>query len=368
MVCVLYIAGEKMSSGNWSFYFSNVSGSFITCQSDYSENLKEINIIRTVTAGISTFASLTALVLLFYLICRKSWDTLSHRLIACFLVSAFFYSLATVFQWVRLVYDETDSSKVIGCEVLGFFVEYFSWTLMLMTFFLIFHLFDIVYNKPLDRFFARCKITSSNSRVPKWLTYLGFYVIVSYGLPLLIVWIPFIPSFSGYGLSGYWCWIEVCDPEGHPYIAGYILQALMWYLPIMIVSLVIGVLVGVVLWKMCNVKKKTDIVSCPLFAFPFVFLIVNIVAFANRVVVLSIGHPYVGLAFLHGFIDPLWGSLASVTLFTYVGIVWCMDDSKPHPPSSPGGEELISRLDSSSGLLEVYLPEDGSDVEMEDEN
>lgn len=316
-----------------------------SCQADYTKYLEPVNFVRTTTAGISTLFCVFAVILLLVLICRKnnSWDSPAHRLILSLLFSALLYSLLTVFQWIRLEYNTSETSYVIICEVVGLGVEYLSWTLMLMTFFLTYHLFNNIYGDAIEK---RCCPSSLLAwySVSYEVKQLVLYNLVSYLVPLLFVWIPFIPGISGYGLSGYWCWIEVCDEDGSHLVAGYVEQTMMWYAPILVLSIIIIILTVAIVWRMYRVKEKSDIVSCPLLSYPFVFLAVNIFGFLNRIVILIIGHPLPVLAFLHAFVDPLWGTLASLTLFAYIGTV-CYIDSKTRKKPLSGVYVSLSDMD-----------------------
>uniref|UniRef100_A0A1X7V2F9 G-protein coupled receptors family 2 profile 2 domain-containing protein n=1 Tax=Amphimedon queenslandica TaxID=400682 RepID=A0A1X7V2F9_AMPQE len=303
------------------------------CNEEYNGTLLvAINSIRTVTAGLSSLICLSSIFLLLFIMCRRgpSGDrddnTLNNKLILSFLFSALIYSIATIFQWVRLEYDQEDSHYSTACEVVGFLVGYFGWTLMLKSFFLIYHLFHILYKgKPekscIDLTPNSCSnIINNVAKMAPGITRLVVYIVISYLFPLLFVWIPLIPGLKGYGSSGYWCWIVVCTSNDDYYKIGYAEQALIWYIPVIIISIVIIALIVTIIIKLVQLEEKVAI-SCPLLSFPILFLFVNIIAFMNRVVVASRHHPLPTLAILHSLIDPLWGTMAALTLFVYIGAV-----------------------------------------------
>uniref|UniRef100_A0A1X7V0J5 G-protein coupled receptors family 2 profile 2 domain-containing protein n=1 Tax=Amphimedon queenslandica TaxID=400682 RepID=A0A1X7V0J5_AMPQE len=245
-------------------------------------------------------------------------NTLNNKQILSFLFSALIYSIATVFQWVRLEYDQEDSHYSTACEVVGFLVGYFGWTLMLNTLFLIYDIFYMLYKGKPEKF---CIKSIPNSDSPQYKSaHLFFYITISYVFPLLFVWIPLIPGLKGYGSSGYWCWIVVCTGDDDYYEIGYAEQALIWYIPVIVISIVIIGFIVTIIIKLVRLEEKATI-SCPLLSFPIVFLFVNIIALINRVVVASKHHPVPALAILHSLIDPLWGTMAAITLFVYIGAV-----------------------------------------------
>ena len=303
------------------------------CNEEYNGTLLvAINSIRTATAGFSSLICLASILFLLFIMCRRGpsgdrdYDTLNNRLILSFLFSALIYSIATIFQWVRLEYDPDDSHYSAACEAVGFLVGYLGWTLMLMSFFLIYHLFYIVYKGNLEKFCIGltpncCKNMISNvAEMAPESTRLVIYIVTSYVFPLLFVWIPLIPGIKGYGSSGYWCWIVVCTSDDDYYKIGYAEQALLWYIPVLLISGVIFVFIVIIIIKLIQLEERVTI-SCPLLTFPFVFLFVNVIAFVNRVVVASRHHPVPTLAVLHSLIDPLWGTMAAITLFVYIGAV-----------------------------------------------
>ena len=207
---------------------------------------------------------------------------------------------------------------------------YFGWALMLMTFFLIYHLFHVVSVGVVESWCLRLKTTPSCCRgLAKYVSdknaadivRLMVYVAVSYVFPALFIWIPLIPEIKGYGSSGYWCWIVVCNREDDYYEIGYAEQTLLWYIPVLLISIVIIVFIVIIIIWLVKGKQKLAI-SCPLLTFPILFLCVNAIAFVNRVVVASGHHPIPSLAVLHSLVDPLWGTMAAITLFVYIGAVF----------------------------------------------
>lgn len=299
--------------------------------------LLEINILRISTASISTLSCGVAIISLVTLMCRRingrnsQWDTSNHRLILCFLVAAFLYSLATVFQWVRLFYNLNSSLSVKGCEVVAFFVEYFSWTLILITLFMIFKLLFTVYQWPCSKKSEDSQISSAVSLCFRTKNRECIvYSSATFLIPLLFVWIPFLPSIQGYGVSGEWCWIKVCDQNGDRFVTGYILQAFLWYMSVL---LLMAVIVGLIIAIVCRLRSqlftKKALIVLPLLLYPIVFLLVNIIAFINRLTILITGDFVPALSFIHGLVDPLWGLLASLVLLFYYLIIRKQDNNLP---------------------------------------
>ena len=337
------------------------------CSNLNEDYLLEINILRISTASISTLSCSVAIISLATLMCRRSnghisqWDTSNHRLILCFLVAAFLYSFATVFQWVRLFYNSDNPLSVIGCEVVAFFVEYFSWTLILITLFMIFKLLFTVYQWPCSKKIKDSQIYSTVSLCFKTKNCECIvYSSATFLIPLMFVWIPFLPSIQGYGVSGEWCWIKVCDQNGNRYVTGYFLQAFLWYMSVLVLM---GIIVCLIIAIVCRLRSKLctkeALIVLPLLLYPIVFLLVNIIAFANRLTVLSTGDVVPALSFIHGLVDPLWGLLASLVLLFYCLIIRKQEKSLPNYVNIG-----LSNVDHEDGEVNMYTstkcrPEDG---------
>ena len=311
---------------------ADVNETNTVCSYLNDEYLREINILRISIASISTLSCFVAIISLVILMCRRSnghisqWDTPNHRLILCFLVAAFLYSLATVFQWIRLFYNSDNPLSVKGCEIVAFFVEYFSWSLILITLFMIFKLFFTICPCPYSQISSAvslCFKTKNRECI--------VYSSATFLIPLMFVWIPFLPSIQGYGVSGEWCWIKVCDQNGDRFVTGYFLQAFLWYISVLVLM---GIIVGLIIAIVCRLRSKLctkeALIALPLLLYPIVFLLVNIIALINRLTVLITGDVVPALSFIHGLVDPLWGLLASLVLLFYCLIIRKRENNLPH--------------------------------------
>lgn len=57
------------------------------------------------------------------------------------------------------------------------------------------------------------------------------FVILSFVLPLLIAWIPFIMKNGHYGPYGPWCWINRMEKDCNGSLSGLLEELLIWYIP-----------------------------------------------------------------------------------------------------------------------------------------
>ena len=314
------------------------------CNVGNRQLLLAVSILTSATAVVSFLMCFVAIAILLKYMCSKStaeyWNTFSHRLIVSFLLSAFFYSLFTCFQWVRITHESSRLHTVRGCEAVAFFVEYFSWTLVLTTCLLFFHLFRILCLENSERLLRSWCKTSDHIQ-------LAIYMVISFFVPLLFTWVPFIPAIKGYGPSGYWCWLMICDKDGNRYITGYVEQAFLWYGSILLVMVVIAALIVPIICQLCKKRPSNFKIACPLMMFPLIFFLINVVGVVNRVITLILNQPIPFLSFVHGFIDSLWGAVAAVVIISYICVVECKNCTITRRAQHDGGGLTDTNLTNS---------------------
>ena len=117
----------------------------------------------------------------------KLYKHFAHRLALYQVLAALLYGASLAMELVFYP-DPNQEMNSAGCKAIGFFFLYFSLVKLMFTSWVVLHLlcFSVFYKnfQHLEKLF----------------------VCISIGLPLLIVWVPFIND--AYGSSGAWCWIR----------------------------------------------------------------------------------------------------------------------------------------------------------------
>ena len=278
---------------------------------------------KIIWAGMGATASVSLIMCAFTVVlvaALRLHKYFTYRLASYQVVSGIFLSLSLVLQ---LMQDKYQAS----CKVFGFFVEYFMWVKLLFTILLVFHFLALfVYNeRKLDKLEP-------------------LYVFVSFFLPMLFVWIPFIEG--KYGKAGAWCWIQDwknnCPNKKD--LVGIVEQFVLWYAPLFI-SLTISIIVAVVIvitvakrayFKTTGQSEKTSLMTLqaethkhnqgalkqllPLLAYPIIFYLLALVPLINRMydaVSSDVNYP---LALCHILSLSSWGFFSSLALLVHVCI------------------------------------------------
>ncbi len=264
--------------------------------------------------------SLCAIAMLF-VVCFKLHKKFAYRLAMYQVLSSMFVSLAVIFATVPIYYkDKDDIPHKTLCIAGGFVLEYLMWVKLLFTFFLFFHIFCLaVFLKNL-----------MNLEV--------YYVLLSFLLPMVFTWIPFI--HTSYGPMESWCWIKEytdCHHTQH-YWEGFIEQFALWYGPlsICILASIPTIIIILVAFKyrynrLSPSESDPLLEECmkrymlkvyfrkliPLLIYPIIFFALFLFPIFRQVRH-AISHPYFDLSLAHSLCYASVGLFSSIVLILHV--------------------------------------------------
>lgn len=226
------------------------------CHNFSREELNTIFYARVATAAVSFAACLAALALLCLLVCcLRVWKTFIHRLKLYLSAVALVVSVLYLLQVLpmKLGSSETWSSGKLGgvCKLIGFSILYVDWVMLLFICWLVLYLLNLAYciERPLVLYHMSHQVLFEVGGIA--LTFL---------LPLLFVWIPFVTDSYGIG-DIKWCGVVIKRPGicNHTEDVRRELEILIgiWYLPTAVVALfcTVGVVV-VISFFLKHYKKK----------------------------------------------------------------------------------------------------------------
>ena len=189
------------------------SGSGESCNDSYTTEQK--NTIFSAMGGTALVSFSLCVVAMMFVLCFKLHKKFVYRLALYQVFSSMLVSLAVMLATVPIYIHDLIPYTTI-CTAGGYILEYLMWVKLLFAFFLLFHIFCLAaFLKNLMKLEV-------------------YYVLLSFLIPLLFTWIPFI--HTSYGSTESWCWIRAhssCDPTQR-YWEGFIEQFALWYGPLSI--------------------------------------------------------------------------------------------------------------------------------------
>ena len=264
--------------------------------------------VAAVAAAPGFISFLANCFVIFIIILFKKWRFFSQRLILYLAISAAIMSIGIVLQ--RTDYEnQTKRSYFNFCIFAGFLNQVSIWM--------------VINSVTSIVIFITLRIFTSISP-SKCEPFLIFYILI---LPLMLNWIPFINLT--YGKAGVWCWIRSQKENCEQYLFGRILQPVLLYIPLYVISSVLVVVYIVILIKLhCTRKQwrgKLDFETerfrrqikqeiRPLMIYPLIFFIFNIVPLVNCIYTQV--HPeshHPALWLLAGIAYPVQGGVIAIT-------------------------------------------------------
>ena len=224
-----------------SFDMDTESFSFVNCSGFTYEQFTDVGQARHTTAAVCCAISfIVFLVLVILAIFRKLklCETVAKRL-------TIWLTAATVPYQLVLAQPNSLPLDVESCKAYGFLVQYFGSIQFLLTLgismVLFFKVWDAIPWKPerVDSCHKKAKETFGccGCKINKLEV---VYLVLVFGLPLLIDWIPF--TTDSYGATGPWCWIRSIEKNCTIHTAGLVEQIVLWDLPFGLVVLITLVL------------------------------------------------------------------------------------------------------------------------------
>lgn len=228
--------------------------------------------IRTVLA---VFSMICCLFIAFLIILFKKYKFLSQRLILYLAVSAFFQSILYATTNFHISGRASHDIDTGFCILQGYWTLFFDWLAFIWVLCICFNVFwTAIFLKKTDSF-------------EKW------YLIIDITLPIVICCFPFIGD--SYGPAGLWCWIG-SRRDGQVYITGVVLQFVLFYGPLWVLSITMLCMLTVVLVTLHYRKKRGGADSNldiqqdlwkeeirPIFFFPIVYIAILVFPSINRI-------------------------------------------------------------------------------------
>jgi len=199
----------------------------------------EFKAVAIVRASVGLFSFLSCVCVLLISACLKKYQFFTQRLVLYLTVAAALHSSAYTVGRVNFYTNRTIKDPY--CYFAGSFELYTAWIELLSICCITFNLFAITvlssYRMP-EREYMEC-----------------IYLTVTFLLPLLWCWIPFLEE--AYGMAGPWCGIRSLEEDCSEFKFGHVLQYALWYVPVYTIFLVIFV-TSVVIF----IKVGRDIHRC----------------------------------------------------------------------------------------------------------
>lgn len=211
---------------------------------------------RIGAASLAFAACLLTLAVLFVLVCcLRVWTTFVHRLKLHLTAVATILSVLYLLQVLPTKVKEHHGWNN-ACKPIAFFLQYFDWVMLLLICWIVIYLYRLArgIGKP-----------SHEQHRPWWFEATG--TLITFTLPLSILWIPFV-THNPYGVgSRQWCESVVimrhCGDTRHRK-EGLALLLGLWYLPTALVVLVCIVCIILALthfWKFYKQQGLTNQMS-----------------------------------------------------------------------------------------------------------
>lgn len=155
----------------------------------------------------------------------------------------------------------------------------------------------------------------------------AIYIGISLSVPFIISCIPFFGEGTAYGKSGPWCWIrEKNQDDCSRYLFGIILQFSVWYVPLVLVAVVVICVYITTLYKIRKTiaaqwtgpydpevfvqkGRLRKVVKLLLAYLPVLYLIMNLFSLPNAIHWAIVDTPLYPLWVIHAIFPPMKGIL-----------------------------------------------------------
>ena len=228
------LANDLAMSG---FDVDNGSAEMELCYNSTFDSLpfKRAAILRA-SMGMFSFLFCGCVILLS--ICFKKYYFFTQRLVLYLTIAAMLHSLS--YTVGRVNFHSSRLIKDPYCYFAGLLELYTSWIELLSICCIVFNLFSAtVMTKIREAKYLEC-----------------VYLVVTFLLPLLWCWIPFVEE--AYGSAGPWCGIRVLTENCSPFRFGRVLRFVLWHVPAYTIFLFILVTSIMIMIKVRRDIRKWD--------------------------------------------------------------------------------------------------------------
>lgn len=270
-------------------------------------------------AGISGVSIVTCLLSIILVVCLQLHRQFTYRAALYQVVAALLFALGLLLDTIfAILMNSNRYMYQRPCEFAAFLIQFFFWLKILFVSLIVVHLFlfAIVY-KNIRKFEI-------------------IYVCSSVIISLVIASVPF--ATNTYGVAGSWCWIKNWknDCPSQVLIDGVIEQFSTMYGPgFLLLTVDSAVALTIVLILATRSRRtQTSIMSStrhqhsealkqivPLLAYPILFLLLFLPAFANRIYGATPQKPSTALMFIAVVCIASWGWVAGITLIAHIGVL-----------------------------------------------
>ena len=179
----------------------------------------------------------------------------TEKLLLYLVIFSTIYAFINCFQWFRLLvqYNKPNAYNT-GCEIVGFFIQYWGTGILVITFCIGIHLLLLV---------CRPKCLNNVLEEEKKKRYRALnigYLITAIFVPMLLIPWPWIND--RFGDAGDWCWIEAWDESCNHVIDGFLEQILLWYLWVFLLMAFTTVATAITSGLLCSMyykRKKNEL-------------------------------------------------------------------------------------------------------------
>ena len=283
------------------------NGTTVENQCDEFDDLS-YKILSGFRALLGLASLICCILVIMVIILFKRYQYFVQRLVMYVCIAAAINSIAIMVQKVDYFDPNNHQSNILDryCIFAGFF-ELFTSLIELISLLCITHgLYrSVIKQKPKKYFEA---------------IYIGLSILI----PSLVCCIPFFGE--SYGRTGPWCWIRERDEDCNPYHLGIILQFSLWYVPLVLVTMVVSCVSVATLYRVhksiesrwqgpydpevyVHRGRLKKVVKIMLAYLPILYLIVNLFSLPNAIYWAIGDTPLIGLWALHAIFPPLRGAL-----------------------------------------------------------
>ena len=259
------------------------------CSTQNGTDIRQLMLkFRVSIAAVSIVVCITAALLA--CVCRVG-RRFTHRISLYLLLAVAFKEVTHCLQYSMYDYQSNDL-YLASCAVLGAVAQLSSWTMLLFTSVLVFHLacltilieirptilIGVTYRVLILTLSKQETDVTAKAKRQAWCLEIS-YILIPILVPMSFLWIPFIDN--AYGMAGTVCWIRSKDDFCQKKLAGLIEWYALWYIPLIllcVINMITIVAILVILCKRLCIEKTSDKVyknmlreNAPLLIYPLIY-------------------------------------------------------------------------------------------------
>ena len=276
------------------------AGAWNNCSNNMTD-LRQLSLkIKVPIAALSLVSCILAMLLA--RICRVG-RRFTHRISLYLLLTVAFIEVTNCLQYAMYYYQPNIFTYFVSCAVLGAVVQLSSWTMLLFTSVLVFHLacltilieikstilIGVTYRVLILTLSKQETEVTTKAKQQAWCLEIS-YILIPILVPISFFWIPFINNT--YGMAGTFCWIRSKDDSCKENLAGLIEWYALWHIPMIllcVINMITIVAILVILCKRLCIEKTSDKVyrnmlreNAPLLIYPLFYNFISLFPLARH--------------------------------------------------------------------------------------